>query len=117
MIFFNFVANYHLGCSSHWEYPKIKHTGIVKNTLGLILSLNIVPLLHNLSTRKIILLSFVSCFCFFKVLKFLKEGFLTEEYVLDNIPKLMNCIRDCNVTLRWVLLHTSDGGKQFLILN
>ncbi|XP_046858069.1 WASH complex subunit 5-like [Xenia sp. Carnegie-2017] len=43
-----------------------------------------------------------------QVLKFLKEGFLTEEYVLDNIPKLMNCIRDCNVTLRWVLLHTTD---------
>ena len=46
----------------------------------------------------------------FKVLKFLKEGFLTEEYVLDNIPKLMNCIRDCNVTLRWVLLHSTEGG-------
>ena len=49
-------------------------------------------------------------FSFFKVLHFLKEGFLTEEYVLDNIPKLMNCIRDCNVTLRWVLLHTTEGG-------
>ncbi|CAB4023119.1 WASH complex subunit strumpellin, partial [Paramuricea clavata] len=47
-----------------------------------------------------------------QVLKFLKEGFLTEEYVLDNIPKLMNCIRDCNVTLRWVLLHTTDGVSE-----
>jgi hypothetical protein len=28
----------------------------------------------------------------------------------------MNCIRDCNVTLRWVLLHTTDKGKE-LILN
>ena len=43
-------------------------------------------------------------------MKFLKEGFHTEEYELDSIPKLMNCIRDCNVTLRWVMLHTSEGG-------
>lgn len=51
----------------------------------------------------------------FKVLKFLKEGFLTEEYVLDNIPKLMSCIRDCNVTLRWVLLHTSEAGRVMVV--
>ncbi|CAG2161735.1 unnamed protein product [Oppiella nova] len=36
----------------------------------------------------------------------LKEGNLTEEIVLDNVSKLMNLIRDCNVTLRWLTLHT-----------
>ena len=49
-------------------------------------------------------------FYFLYVLKFLKEGFFTEEYLSDGIPKLMNCICDCNMTLRWVMLHTSEGG-------
>ncbi|KAG1662783.1 WASH complex subunit 5 [Nymphon striatum] len=38
--------------------------------------------------------------------KLLKEGALTEEAVLDHIPKLMNVLRECNVTLRWIILHT-----------
>ena len=28
---------------------------------------------------------------------------LTEVYVLDHINPLMNCLRRCNVTLRWLL--------------
>ncbi|XP_035208571.1 WASH complex subunit 5-like [Stegodyphus dumicola] len=36
----------------------------------------------------------------------LKEGALSEEIVLDNVPKLLNIARECNVTLRWLLLHT-----------
>lgn len=43
-----------------------------------------------------------------EVLNYLKEGFLVEEYALDHIPKLMNCIRDCNVTLRWLMLHNCE---------
>ena len=27
--------------------------------------------------------------------------------MLDNIPRLMSCLRDCNVTLRWLMLHTA----------
>lgn len=42
--------------------------------------------------------------------QFLKAGTLTEDYVLDNIPKIMNCLRNCNVTLRWLMLHTIDTG-------
>ena len=41
------------------------------------------------------------------VQKYLKEGVLREDFVLDNIPKLMNALRECNVTLRWVMLHTA----------
>ena len=37
----------------------------------------------------------------------LKEGFLTEEFLLDNMQKLINLIRQSNVTLRWMLLHTN----------
>ncbi|KAK2507270.1 hypothetical protein MC885_015223, partial [Smutsia gigantea] len=32
-----------------------------------------------------------------QVQQFLKEGYLREEMVLDNIPRLLNCLRDCNV--------------------
>ena len=36
----------------------------------------------------------------------LKEGALTDQVVLDNVTKLLNVIRECNVTLRWLMLHT-----------
>ncbi|PAA47126.1 hypothetical protein BOX15_Mlig019935g2, partial [Macrostomum lignano] len=37
----------------------------------------------------------------------LKEGVLVENLVLDRIPQLLNAARDCNVTLRWLMLHTT----------
>lgn len=37
----------------------------------------------------------------------LKEGTLTEKMVIKNISKVVNLIRECNVTLRWLMLHTS----------
>ncbi|XP_028673445.1 WASH complex subunit 5 [Erpetoichthys calabaricus] len=45
-----------------------------------------------------------------QVQQFLKQGFLREEYVLDNIPKLLNCLRDCNVAIRWLMLHTAESA-------
>jgi WASH complex subunit strumpellin len=39
--------------------------------------------------------------------KLLQEGALTEENVLDSSVKVLNIIRECNVTLRWLILHTS----------
>lgn len=45
-----------------------------------------------------------------QVQQLLKEGFLREEIVLDNIPKLLNCLRDCNVAIRWLMLHTAESG-------
>ena len=50
------------------------------------------------------------------MVNYLKEGALTEEYVLDHIPKLMNCLRDCNVTLRWLMLHNCES-KFFICIN
>lgn len=37
----------------------------------------------------------------------LKEGALTEKQIIKNISKILNLIRECNVTLRWLMLHTS----------
>ena len=41
------------------------------------------------------------------VSNYLKEGVLREEFVLDHIPKLMNVLRECNVTIQWLMLHTA----------
>ena len=36
---------------------------------------------------------------------FLNEGVLQQDYVLDHMTELINCVRSCNVSLRWRLLH------------
>ncbi|XP_065308366.1 WASH complex subunit 5 [Dermacentor albipictus] len=45
----------------------------------------------------------------------LKEGALEEEFVLDSVPKLLNTVRECNVTLRWMLLHTVNLSQGFIV--
>ncbi|XP_075937484.1 WASH complex subunit 5 isoform X3 [Anarhichas minor] len=45
-----------------------------------------------------------------QVQQLLKEGFLREEIILDNIPKLLNCLRDCNVAIRWLMLHLAESA-------
>uniref|UniRef100_A0A3Q3W3I2 WASH complex subunit 5 n=1 Tax=Mola mola TaxID=94237 RepID=A0A3Q3W3I2_MOLML len=45
-----------------------------------------------------------------QVHQLLKEGFLREEIILDNIPKLLNCLRDCNVAIRWLMLHSAESA-------
>ncbi|XP_065176777.1 WASH complex subunit 5-like [Sycon ciliatum] len=42
--------------------------------------------------------------------KYLQEGVLIEDFVLDHIPKLMNCLRECNVVIRWLMMHTSEAS-------
>lgn len=39
----------------------------------------------------------------------LKEGMLTVENVVANITKIINLIRDCNVYLRFAMLHTTEA--------
>ena len=43
---------------------------------------------------------------------YLIDGQITDEYVLDKVDKLMNCVRDCNITVRWLLLHRQTAIKQ-----
>jgi len=42
-----------------------------------------------------------------KVGEVLKEGVLTEDNVLERANKVIEVLRECNVTLRWVFLHTA----------
>lgn len=43
-----------------------------------------------------------------KTTQILKEGCLIESMLIKNTTKIINLIRNCNVTLRWLILHTSD---------
>eukprot|EP00004_Rigifila_ramosa_P027670 TRINITY_DN9095_c0_g1_i1.p1 TRINITY_DN9095_c0_g1~~TRINITY_DN9095_c0_g1_i1.p1 ORF type:complete len:1142 (+),score=349.87 TRINITY_DN9095_c0_g1_i1:288-3428(+) len=51
-----------------------------------------------------------------KVLKqlalYLTEGVLQEEYILDNIHKLLATMREANVTIRWLMLHVETENKK-----
>ena len=35
--------------------------------------------------------------------------------MLDNIQKLMNCLRECNVTIRWIMMHTASSELPWLL--
>ncbi|XP_013172384.1 PREDICTED: WASH complex subunit strumpellin isoform X1 [Papilio xuthus] len=43
-----------------------------------------------------------------KMRQLLKEGTLTDDFVLDNISKILNIIINSNHVLRWLILHNSD---------
>ncbi|XP_059615254.1 WASH complex subunit 5 [Phlebotomus argentipes] len=38
----------------------------------------------------------------------LSEGVLSDKYLIANTVRVINAIRECNVTLRWLILHTVD---------
>jgi WASH complex subunit strumpellin len=44
---------------------------------------------------------------------YLKEGVLTDDYILSHSTKLLNTLRECNVTLRWLLLQRRAANKRF----
>ena len=39
--------------------------------------------------------------------RFLKEGVVNDEFLLDSRESVLKVIRQANVTLRWMLLHTN----------
>ena len=43
----------------------------------------------------------------------LTEGVLTSDFVLSNPRKLVEQVRNCNYTLRWLMLHRTTGVKQW----
>ena len=46
-----------------------------------------------------------------EVRKYLVEGVLTQEFLLDNMSALMNTMRICNIGLRWRLLHRRSENE------
>ena len=43
--------------------------------------------------------------CLARLKTYLTEGVLTEQFLLDNLRPLLDCVRDANAALRWRLLH------------
>jgi WASH complex subunit strumpellin len=43
---------------------------------------------------------------------YLTEGVLHEEFALDNTPALLHCVRECNVTIRWLMLHRTARHRR-----
>lgn len=43
-----------------------------------------------------------------QVEQYLVEGVLVEEYVLKHISILLKLMKECNIALRWIILHTSE---------
>lgn len=44
-------------------------------------------------------------------MQYLNEGTLVEDYVLDNIARLMGCLRECNTCIKWVSTRLVGGGE------
>ena len=43
-----------------------------------------------------------------QVEQYLVEGVLVEEFVLKSISVLLKLMKECNICLRWIILHTSE---------
>lgn len=43
----------------------------------------------------------------------LKDGTITQQMLMKNINKIVNLIRECNVTLRWMMLHTNKTAYDY----
>ena len=67
--------------------------------------------LHIYRNNNVIMSSYFSLYIFQisypSVTKLQKEGALTEEKVLDHAVKMMNIVQECNVLLKWMMLHTA----------
>jgi len=48
-----------------------------------------------------------------KLKKFLNEGLMNEDYVLDNIGNLLIIMREANVVLRWLVLQRTTSNKKY----
>lgn len=66
--------------------------------LGTWLQLPNMEVLYRMNAK-----SFGQCLCDLRT--YLTRGVLTDNFFLDNIDGLFDCLRRCNVALRWRLLH------------
>ncbi len=49
-------------------------------------------------------------------MQYLNEGTLVADYVLDNISRLMGCLRECNTSIKWVMLHSAPGRSNITVV-
>jgi len=46
----------------------------------------------------------------------LLEGYLNEEFVLTHVTNVIALLRECNITLRWYLLHSAALTQRNILL-
>ena len=51
--------------------------------------------------------------CLVDLKSFLKEGVLQQDYLLENMNNVLNCVRLCNIALRWRLMHRKCKNESF----
>ena len=51
--------------------------------------------------------------CLQDLKNYLVEGVLLSDYVLDNVNNLLNCMRLCNICIRWRLMHRTCHVDSF----
>lgn len=101
----NWVITYYLGftvdLSIAWENYKAAKSALANTTQ-----------LQNITKLKSLYWNRVDNVL--KVLdQYLTEGILVEEFILENINRLLASLRDANVTIRWLILHTNTEDKKF----
>ena len=51
--------------------------------------------------------------CMAELRAYLTMGILTDSFVLDNRHDLLNCLRRCNIAIRWRVLHRRTGNALY----
>lgn len=95
----NWVVSLYMGMTVNlvdmWDPYKAAKTALSSTITNA--NIKEVATLHGSKLKKLISLTH----------QLLKEGALVKDNVLDHENKVIKLIRDCNVTLRWLMLHTS----------
>ncbi|GMH56588.1 hypothetical protein TrST_g9055 [Triparma strigata] len=50
--------------------------------------------------------------CMSDLKNYLTDGLLTDQFVLDNTDDILNCVRRCNVAIRWRIMHRKTNDKK-----
>jgi WASH complex subunit strumpellin len=101
----NWIISIYMGYTSDL-LDSWKDFKAAKNALAITINLDTVKGLKKNFHQKLLELNE-------KLKKFLYEGLINEDYVLDNINMLLNIMRESNVILRWLLLHRTTTTKKY----
>ncbi|KAL4459953.1 hypothetical protein ABPG74_003479 [Tetrahymena malaccensis] len=95
-----FYLGYTVDLTSEWA-----RYNAAKEALGFIFDLEYIPQLVKYFQENLTK-------AYLKCKEYLNDGVLNEEYVLDKIQNLLSCLRECNITVRWLMLHKNTTNKK-----
>jgi len=82
------------------------HYPAAKTALDNVISLPLIKQIHEHNGKQMIR-------CQEELKELLKEGILQQEYLLDHIQDILQTIRDCNIVLRWRLMHRKCKSLEY----